>query len=466
MLYFVDMKKIRQIFPKSLFSRFLIIVITPTVLAQLLATYVFYYRHWDNVAKDISLLIVQEMDKSLKIVDEVVAWCGDYDKAIKIAKLETGFNLEFEKDAKLEKEARLSYKKVDTESALYKYNPLNVFDHLNRLKITIKKEFQVPFAIYSLPNKELAIRLQLKDGVFEYKIPRKRIIYSSTYIFVLWMLGIAIIVTIISVLFLRNQVRSIKSLTKVAEKFGKGIDVPDFKPKGAKEIRAAGLAFIKMRERIKKQVDQRTKMLAGVSHDLRTPLTRMRLQTEMMKDVKGVDYLKSDIEDMERMINEYLEFAKGQGGEKSKVTDIDNFIDKIVTSYKRTKANIDYVNKIKSNKKVTIKQNAIKRSLTNLIDNAFNHANKVLITLSSGGRKIYITIEDDGPGIPLEEEENIFRPFYRCDESRNLDNKAGVGLGLSIAKDAIVSNGGSIKLLKSEKLGGAKFEILIPFASL
>jgi two-component system osmolarity sensor histidine kinase EnvZ len=233
------MKRIRHFFPKSLFGRFLLIVIMPIILAQLVATYMFYYRHWDNVAKDISSLIVQEIKQSIDIVDEVVGWGGSYEKAIKIAKLETGFELNFEKGTELKHEARESYKKVETEGAFYRYNPLNVFDHLNRLKVTLKKDLKVPFEIYSAPEKRLVIRLQLQDGVFEYTIPRKRIIYSSTYIFVLWTMGISILVTIISIMFLRNQVRSIKNLTKVAEKFGKGADVPGFKPNGAKEIRAA-----------------------------------------------------------------------------------------------------------------------------------------------------------------------------------------------------------------------------------
>ena len=216
-----------------------------------------------------------------------------------------------------------------------------------------------------------------------------------------------------------------------------------------------------MRDRIKKQVRQRTDMLAGVSHDLRTPLTRMKLQTEMMKDVKGIEYLKSDIEDMQKMIGEYLDFAKGQGNEKTKSTEIGKFVSRIINNYKRAKFNVEFVIKLEKEIKMNIRQNAIKRALTNLIDNAIHHAENVVVTLSIVSRRIKITVEDDGQGIPLEDEENIFRPFYRRDESRNLD-KAGAGLGLAITKDAIVSHGGKISLKQSKKLGGAKFEILIP----
>jgi len=204
-------------------------------------------------------------------------------------------------------------------------------------------------------------------------------------------------------------------------------------------------------------------MLAGVSHDLRTPLTRMKLQTEMMKDVEGVKHLKSDIEDMQKMIDAYLDFAKGQGSEKSKVVNIAKFITKIINDYKRAKFNVILVNKLEKETKVNIKQNAMNRALTNLIDNATNHAENIIITLSSVSKKIKITVEDDGAGIPLEDEENIFRPFYRRDSSRNLDT-AGAGLGLAIVKDAIISHGGTIALRESTKLGGAKFEIMIPFA--
>ncbi|MFC1659142.1 histidine kinase dimerization/phospho-acceptor domain-containing protein [Pseudomonadota bacterium] len=325
-------RKLKYIFPKGLFARFVLIVTVPIILAQFVGIYMFYYRHWDSVSEDISNLIVQELRKSKSIFTEIVNWGGDYEEAIKIASIETGFDLHFIPNAKLEKEAKISKKNLTFERERFYYKYLNVFDSLNRLKIELKKEFKVPFAIYEAPDKRLIIKLQLNEGIFEYNISKKRIVYSSTYIFTLWVIGISILVISISIIFLRNQIRSIKNLTKAAKKFGKGIDVPNYKPSGAREIRSAGLEFIKMRDRIKRQIAQRTEMLACVSHDLRTPLTRVKLQLEMMKGIDGVELIKADIRDMEEMVDEYLDFAKGDfRKEEKKLVNLLSFMKKLAS---------------------------------------------------------------------------------------------------------------------------------------
>ena len=279
------------------------------------------------------------------------------------------------------------------------------------------------------------------------------------FMFVAWMIGTSMLLFLVAVLFLRIQVRSIAELAQVAEDFGKGIDNKDFKPYGSSEVRKAAIAFIKMKERIQRQMSERTQMLAGVSHDLRTPLTRMKLQVALLQDgVDKKDFLQ-DIDEMEKMLDGYLSFVSGEGGEKSSFVDMNEMILSILNKFRNKKALIRY----STNDQVSAiqgREQALKRALTNIIANAFRYGKTVAVNLESNNRKLEVTVDDDGPGIPLDKREEVFKAFFRLEASRNKDT-GGVGLGLSIAKDVITSHGGRIELFDSP-LGGLRVLISIP----
>jgi len=267
----------------------------------------------------------------------------------------------------------------------------------------------------------------------------------------------AFITSIISIIFLRNQIRSIRQLSKAAEKFGRGQDAPDLNPHGSEEIRSLTISFIKMKERVMRQISQRTDMLSAVSHDLRTPLTRMKLQLEMMKNSPEIEDLKQDISDMEKLVEEYLDFARLDNKEKNQLVKIKEFLeDRIINFYTKMNKNINYQIELSNNLEISIKRTTFKRALINLIDNAFNYGKNVNFYCKISDHNLMITIDDDGPGIPESERDNVFKPFYRIDNSRNLDKNlasGGSGLGLAIAMDAVTSHGGRITLLESPQKG-------------
>jgi len=368
----------------------------------------------------------------------------------------------FDQGKKLSKRAKISTEGYRPNKFVDFFNFGLIFDPLNSFKFELKKNGFTPFAIYKSPQDEdlLVIKVELPEGILNFAVPKRRITNSSKTVFVLWMLLTAVLTSIISIIFLRNQVRSIKDLNLAADKFGRDQDVPDFKPSGAAEIRSVGISFIKMRERIARQVSQRTDMLSGVSHDLRTPLTRMKLQLEMMGDSVEIKELKEDISDMEKMINEYLEFARGGDKEKNKNTKIEDFLKKMIIYYKKSGKEILFDSNLKEDLQINIKRNTLKRAIRNLIDNALNYGTEVKVSAMNSDNNLKIIVDDNGPGVPEAERENIFKPFYRIDNSRNLD-KTGVGLGLSIVLDAVNSHGGRVKLSDSP-LGGLRVIIYLP----
>lgn len=308
-------------------------------------------------------------------------------------------------------------------------------------------------------DKDLVVMIDSDQGLYRFLTTRKKIFSSSIFMFVVWMVGTSILLFLVAVLFLRIQVRSIAELAQVAEDFGKGIDNKDFKPYGSSEVRKAALAFIKMKERIQRQISERTQMLAGVSHDLRTPLTRMKLQAAMMPDGDDKKDFLSDIDEMEKMLDGYLSFVSGEGGEKSSFVDVNEMILSIINKFRNKKALIRY----STNDQVSAiqgREQALKRALTNVISNAFRYGKTIAVKLESNDKKLMIAIEDDGPGIPKDKREDVFKAFYRLENSRNKET-GGVGLGLSIAKDVITSHGGTIELDDSS-LGGLKVLVSIP----
>jgi two-component system osmolarity sensor histidine kinase EnvZ len=304
----------------------------------------------------------------------------------------------------------------------------------------------------------VVVLAEMPNGLYRFTAQTKNIFSTSIFGFVAWMIGTSLLLFIVATLFLRIQARSIATLAQVAEDFGKGINTP-FKPYGSSEVRKAGLAFIKMKERIQKQISERTQMLAGVSHDLRTPLTRMRLQLAMLPDNPDNKEFIEDISEMEKMLDGYLAFVSGEGSEKNSFVDMNELILSIINKFRNTKAMIRY----STNDQVSAiqgREQALKRAITNIISNAFNYGKTIAVALESNNSKLEITVDDDGPGIPADKREDVFKAFYRIDESRNKET-GGVGLGLSIARDIITSHGGKIELSDSE-LGGLRVLISIP----
>ncbi len=438
---------LKKLTPRSLYGRFLLIIILPMVIVQMVATYMFYERHWSSMNRNMSASLSGEIAMVI-------------DKFIKAPK----------------------DKKQDVINQALKFMSLNISHSNNGLidkhnvipeqyllfRNGLRYHFNYPFNI----NKEgenIKIRILLPEptgGILSITTTKKRLANPTTYIFIMWMVGTAVVLLGVSILFLRNQVRSIVRLTQAAEKFGKGHDMPSFKPQGAREIRLAAIAFIQMRERIKRLLNRRTQMLAGVSHDLRTPLTRMKLQLEMMNKCTDIDDMQSDIREMESMLDGYLEFAKEESDNR-KITHKElstvniklySFFEDILKGFRNhegsTKNNI--------NKEIAIHghSDSLKRCITNIIDNALKYSNKVEISCQLKESIVIINIDDNGIGIQKDDWKKVFQPFYRVDKSRS-QKTGGTGLGLTIASDIIHKHGGEIKLGKS-KMGGLHVEILLP----
>ena len=300
------------------------------------------------------------------------------------------------------------------------------------------------------------IRIKYQSGYFKFLVPRDRVTTSSARIFALWITVPATIMILISLIFLKNQTRPITNLAKAAEKFGKGEFIKEFRPSGAREIRQAAYEFDKMRKRITIHLNQRSEMLSGISHDLRTPLTRLKLQLSFLKQQDLAKKMSADIEEMERMLNEYLEFARFQKNEETETANLNDVITNIVEKYQDEKININ----LEENLKINMRLNSFKRCLINLIDNGLSYGKKIEIFAKKTVNNIIIFIDDNGPGISEKEYQNVMKPFYRIDKSRG-QNKSGVGLGLSIANDIIRSHGGNISLEKSP-LNGLRVKISLP----
>ena len=452
---------LKNLIPHSLFGRFLLIITAPTLIVQIVAIYVFYYTHVDQISKYMARSVLSEM---LFIKNAI--YLKENKKLVKEFSENIDISFYFEKGKNLTKKAKISKQNYHPNPIFKFFDPLPILDPLNRFKIELKNRGFTPFAIYKDHNNDnlLIIKVQLADGILNFKVPIKRITSSTKTIFILWMIATSLLTSLIAIIFLKNQIRSIKDLNIAADKFGRDLDAPNFKPSGAKEIRSVGISFIKMRERIVRQITQRTDMLSAVSHDLRTPLTRMKLQLEMIENPNGtaeaVNELKTDISDMEKMINEYLEFARGGGQEKNQNISIKNFLEEVVIYYQKMGKKLSAQLELEEKLNMIINPNNVKRALRNVLDNAFNYGNCAAIEARLSNNNLQIIIDDDGPGVAKNEMENIFKPFYRIDNSRNLD-RTGTGLGLAIVRDIIGSHGGRV-IAEQSNLGGLRITIYLP----
>jgi len=456
---FISLMKLKNFTPRSLYTRFLLIIVLSALIVQLVSIYVFYYTHLDVISKHMARSVVSEMVFVKKSINK-----AGYGALLQDLSESTGLSFSFEERRRLKKK-----KIADSDwrrNKIYDYiNPL--IDPYNRFKSELEGHGLKPYEIYENPedSDSIIVKVQTGQGLLSFDVPIKKITSSSAYVFTFWMILTAFITSLISIVFLKNQIRSLRNLRDAAEQFGRGQDAPNLKPSGSEEIRSLAISFIKMKERVMRQITQRTDMLSAVSHDLRTPLTRMKLQLAMMSGSQEIDDLKNDISDMEKLVDEYLDFARSDDKEKTHPTKIKKFLqEKIIHYYAKMNKKIENFIELEDELEIPLKKLALKRALMNLIDNAFNYGNRVNLLASVSSSNLIITIDDDGPGIPAAERNNVFKPFYRIDNSRNLDKKivsGGSGLGLAIAMDSITSHGGRIKLSDSP-LGGLRVLIFIP----
>ena len=429
---------IKEFLPKTLLGRSILILLTPLIILQIIVTLIFYNRHWDtitrhrtiNFAGDIALLV--ESFQKFKSPEDKSWFLNDASNKLHI---QSKFKLD---------------KKIDIFN--YPSNPTVLEKHLIDALLPLKKFFKVE--VHD-KKKLIKIFVQVDNGVLEFKTNKKRIYSSTTYIFILWMIGSSIILFIVALIFLRNQIKPIRRLAIVVDRFGKGKDVKNFKPSGAKEIRRAAIAFQIMKERIENSILQRNKMFSSISHDIRTILTRMRFEIEKIPLNKRIEFQK-DLNEMEGIVKEYLDYAKVENKEKRKNVNITKLIKKIINRYKRKNINFEE----KNNVIISIRENSFKRCINNILSNSIKFANNIDIHFKEKENNLKIIIDDDGPGIPKIERNKVFQPFYQLDDSRNR-NKGGVGLGMTIALDITLSHGGEITL-EDSKLGGLRVIISLP----
>lgn len=427
----------KRYLPRSLFGRALLILVLPTVMIQLVAAYVFFDRHWDNVSRHMSNALAGETAFLVTQLKQMPRG----NKTTAITDFESALSI------------RVSIEPRDAFDRRFASTDLSDYQESLRLKI---KE---PFTVRKTEGGDMVeTRVLLADSSLRLEASIKRLESRTTVIFVLWSMGASILFLLIAVLFLRNQIRPISRLATAAENFGRGIDTPNFRPHGATEVRRAARAFIIMKERISRQMRTRTEMLAGISHDLRTPLTRMKLQLAMMQENDAVHELADDVVQMEHMIAEYLDFARGEGGEETVKTNLAFLISDVASDYKRLGSDVVFA--ASTARELELRVSAFRRMLHNLIDNALRYGGHCHITLQSAVNYCEILIDDKGPGIPEDKREEVFRPFSRLEPSRNIKT-GGVGLGLTIARDIVLAHGGTITLAQSPG-GGLRVVIRLP----
>ena len=432
---------IKLVLPRTMFGRSLLIVVVPLVLLQAIATWIFYDRHWAavswrlsaGVAGDIALLIetVQRASPNTDVARLLERAASLTDLDVQLASGET------------------LARRLPSGRTLLEY----------QLTQAMRGRVNFPFDIETLGDPHaVRVNLQLSEGVLTVNVPRDRLYSSTTYIFVMWMVGSSLVLLAVAAILLRNQVKSLRRLAAAVDGFGKGRPVSFLKIEGAVEVRQAAIAFMKMRDRIQRQVRQRTQMLAGVSHDLRTPLTRMKLALELLRDDPAVEELKSDVAEMERMVHGYLDFARGEGTETPVETDISLLLEDMAVAMRREGTPLSVA--VPPEYVMLVRPNALRRCIGNLISNARRHGSHVWLTGVAVADGIDILVDDDGPGIRPADRDRAFRAFIRLDPSRN-PSTGGVGLGLTIARDVARSHGGDVALETSPQ-GGLRARLHLP----
>ena len=428
--------------PKGLYARALLIIIAPMVILQSVVAFVFMERHWNLVTRNLSAAVVGDIAALVEIT-RVYPQEADYGRLRKIAQGRLGLTVDF-----------LPISEMPPPG------PKPFFSLLDQaLSVELRKQIGRPFWIDTVGRSNLVeIRIQLDRAVMRVFARRSAAYASNSEIFLLWMVGTSLVLLAVAIGFLRNQIRPILRLADAAESFGKGREVPDFRPRGAREVRRAAQAFIEMKQRIERSIEQRTAMLAGVSHDLRTVLTRFKLELALLGDSPEVEAMKKDVDEMGRMLEAYLAFARGDTGEQAAPTDMSDFLDELRADAERNGHHTKVT--FHGYPIVTVKPAAFKRCLGNLVSNAARFADNIEITGHRDHRYLSVTVDDDGPGIPSKMREEVFKPFLRLDDARNQD-EGGTGLGLAIARDIARSHGGDITLADSP-LGGLRARVRVP----
>ncbi len=429
---------LKRFLPRSLLGRNLLMILLPLVLLQAVALQIFYGSHLDIVSRRFSGSIASEIAYTLEMLN---TFPEQRARILRLAHQEFDLVLQMEPGATLDDRP-----------------PVNILGPMDDdLAIALRERLRLPFTMdWTSDPQSVFIQVQLPDGVLTVEAPRKRLYAGTVYVFVLWLVGSAMLLFVIAALFMRNQVRAIRRLADAAEAFGRGQDIGPIKPEGATEVRQAATAFNRMQERIRRFLAQRTEMLAGVSHDLRTPLTRLRLALEMMPAGaelrQDVAEMTADVEEMERMISGYLAFARGEGAEQAEPVNLSAVLEEVAAGARRAGAAVQL--DVPPTLTLSLRANAVRRALTNLVDNARRHARHVALAAVPQGRLVFVTVDDDGPGIPPDRRESVFRPF----ES---GATGGTGLGLTIARDIVRAHGGEI-VLEDSPLGGLRARIRLP----
>lgn len=434
--------RLRRAMPKGLFSRAFLIIVIPMVVLQSVLAFLFMEKHYDLVTRRLAQAVIREVATIISVLES------------------------FPQDADFQTIADIAARDLNLSIAVLPKEPLPpprpkpFFDFVDQvLSNEIRTQIGKPFWIDTVGRSSFVeIRIQLKDHVLRVIARRSQTYASNSHIFIVWMVTTSLVLLVIALIFLRNQIKPIEQLANAAEEFGKGRPIADFRPRGALEVRRAAQAFIEMRRRIERQIEQRTTMLAGVGHDLRTILTRFRLQLALIEESEEVKALKSDVDEMNHMLQDYLAFAKGDGDEKPKATDLALLFEDLETEAEIAGASVSSA--LAGNPEVVVKPIAFRRCLTNIVSNAARYAKTVRIEGRHAEPWLTVTVDDDGPGIPPEERENVFRPFYQIDTARTRD-AGGSGLGLAIARDIARAHGGEIQLEESA-MGGLRVRVRIP----
>ena len=432
-------KKLKKISPNGLYTRSLIIIIAPIVVLQAILTFVFLERHWQLVTKKLSSSVVSEIGMIIKMQRET-----DQEIISSYAKEFYDISINY-----------YSNQEIPSDNNI----PRTIVERT--LVREIRERLDTKTWVQDFPEeKKVKVIIPVDSSIIEFLIPRRNVYATNSHIFLVWMVISSILILSIAILFLRQQIKPIEKLAKAAESFGMGKKIENFKPSGASEVRKAADAYIKMQDRIEKFIEQRTLMLAGVSHDLRTPLTRIKLQLEMLSKNKENEELLKDVDEMQYMLETYLDFSQTVSSEESSLVNINKLIEEVIDTSRDENKSIIFkpIGKNEINHKC--KYIALKRCIINIINNAKAYGDKIIIKLSESDNKININIEDNGPGISKKDYQKALKPFQRLDSSRN-QNIAGSGLGLSISQDIIKTLDGDLNLSKSE-IGGLKVEINLP----
>lgn len=435
-----------DIMPKGLFPRALIIIIAPIVLLEAVVAFTFMERHWQAVTRRLSEATARDISALIDIFEDY-SHDDEYGRLIELARDRLNLSLQVLPPGELPNEQQRPFFAILDQT----------------LSREIRRQVRQPFWIDTVGNsRHVEVRVKLDRAMLRFIATRSQTYASNSHIFLIWMVGTSVVLLGVAILFLRNQIRPILRLSEAAEAFGKGRPIPpDFTPRGAREVRQAAQAFIEMRNRIKQHVDQRTTMLAGVSHDLRTIITRFKLEIELLGAGPVVTALKSDVNEMQHMLEDYLAFARGDGGEEAKPTNIRELLEEVHAEAEIYGIPIDLKLRRRRNELVLpLKRQAFKRAVVNLLSNAARFGDQVVIRAATERGFLRVEIDDDGPGIAPEERENVFRPFYRLDHPSN-QGAGNSGLGLAISRDIARSHGGDVTLGRSS-MGGLRAIITVP----